>query len=239
MDRLSLWLSLGSLIFAFVSCTSQNVAFDPEALSKRDYQTVYIQPEGKDPLQLNSLVREEIQEQGYQTLSGDSVESDKESWTLIYDYETALDLGEEGLVSRRLQWFKVRLEDNSDRSVVASGEVHSGLLTEPSREEIAELIAALTEQLQSERPSAESGMKKNDADHGKRKDREVAGLRDGKSSAGVGEKSSSEAEGKNEIPEPDPGPVVKDRSEEEKVKNPNPWIPRFKSWGFEDWEKED
>jgi hypothetical protein len=186
-----------------------------------------VEPNPADPLQLKTLIGERLEELGYVVLPKTPA---RDGLVLSYDYGTAPALTEEGQISRRLQWFRVRLVDSAAQGEVASGELMSGILDQVPEDKVAALITALGKRLQGSRQNPVGGAEKNmNPEPAKQDDPRDSVL---------------QLQTKKEPKNPSSQPLPETNRQREKSSSPaetapgNPWLPRLKSWGFEEWGKE-
>ena len=169
-----------------------------------------------------------MEEQGYRVLREPTGYPAGEILYLLYDYGTGLDLNEDGTVSHRLKWFRVRLLDNADQSEIASGELVSAILDPSPEDKVGALITALGERLRDKQNGAETAEKNIISEPAKQDGPVDSVLQTKKESTSASSHPGTETKLQEE-----------DSPSNEETQPRNPWVPRLKSWGFEEWGKEE
>jgi len=220
--------ALGTVILLVAGCASQELHFSRKATDPAIYQIIYVEPKSDDPLHLNALIRGRLEEQGYTVLREPTGYPAGEILYLSYDYGTGLDLNEDGTVSHRLKWFRVRLVDNADQSEIASGELISAILDPSPEDDVVALITALGERLRHRQNTVETAGQSMISQPAKQDGPVDSVLQTKKESTSAFSHPRTETKLQEE-----------NSPSNEETQPSNPWIPRLKSWGFDDWGKEE
>ena len=218
--------ALGIIVLLVAGCASQQAHISRTPNGPATFQTIYVEPEADDPLQLDALIGEKLEGQGYTVFRKATGDLAGEGLILLYAYGTGPAINEDGRAGHRLKWLRMRLVDNADQKKVASGQITSGIFDQSPEDEVTTLIAALSDRLQHGHDpveGTEGNLMPEPAKHDApvapallvKKESEIA-----LSHSRTGKKISQE-----------------DSLSDEKNAAGNPWIPRLKSWGFDEWGK--
>lgn len=260
--RCSLWLvGLLFYLFCLCSCSSLKVDVSP-ALDWSRVSTVSVQPPPQDPWELSPVVSSELRLMGLRVLTGEGAAPDL---LVRFFVKEVPDLNADGLRLTRLQSFHLQFIDPaSDKTVGVADYFYpitearpspadgvaaafTGLRKNLSRDKSstqphAEKAGAVTRQTTV--PSAATTPPSSSARHqnapiGKALPHTpLPHHPPGELTAPTGKKVQDSAPDDKSTPEQS-DPVADQPKVKEIVPQTNsPWIPRLKSWGFDNWGKE-
>lgn len=233
---------LALLLLGFSGCASVHVDVNPN-LDWAKVKTLALQEPAEDRWGLTPLMVTELRQQGFAVIQGSESEAD-----LLLRYQTKAkpDLDAEGNVSERLESVHLQfLDPASDKRQAVIDYFYP---TSDSSHSIADGIQAALAGLRQAHPAPQSASKPDNPTAKKHSPAVVSTqVRPGADVAeqpGQPTNRSTAAPSENSKPAADQSGVkhstaVESPTHEPQPQTRSPWIPRFKSWGFDNWGEEE
>lgn len=225
-------------LFCLVGCSSLHVKVDPDT-EWDAVSTVTLQGPQEDPWGLRPAILAELEQMGLQTLTDESVRPDLH---VRYFFQQVLDMNEENQLFNRLQSLHVQFAKPGTETLVAVADYFYDVSSTDPEKGVEAVFVQLRQDIRSggspvlrpvpstqeDRSAVPPAVQENRMTE-KMKPTEAATAPSASRQEAHDADAESAGRGADKAPA---GNMVESKTR-------SPWIPRFKSWGFEEWGKED
>ena len=227
---------LSLLLLCLVGCSSLHVKVDPNTKWDK-VSTVTLQGPQQDPWQLRPAILTELQKMGLTVLPDEGSRPDLQ---VRFFFQQGRDMNEEGHLLNRLQSVHIQFAEPGAETFVAVADYFyaDNSMTKPEMG----VTAAFAQMRQDIHSGASPSARENQSSK-KMKTTNESNNPPAAQSGGADQAAGSDEQGvaaESAPPVETIVPVTDNSSLDNSVqsKTRSPWIPKFKSWGFEEWGKE-